>query len=307
MAKRYIHINEISKSFGIRRILDGCSIEINAGSVFGLVGRNGSGKTTLIRIVLGLLKQDAGNVTVLDCIPWQHEESLYGRVGVVLENDGFSPNMTVRENLAFFAGAKNKTWPEVEAYLNEFWKETFIYDEVHHGRRTVKFLSRGQKMQCGICRAFLGRPDILVLDEPTVALDVDAYDHVCGLIRYARQRGAAVLISSHQLSAIEELCDVVGVLHNKHLQIVSMQASGSDGQEWIIVADNVPAYGTIIEQYTGTGPAYRDNAWHIIVSMPDTDVPELLRLLINAGCGIREVKPIPIPLKEHLRAYYEKN
>ena len=106
-------------------------------------------------------------------------------------------------------------------------------------RKKVKYLSRGQKMQCAICRAFLSRPDVHFLDEPTVALDVDAIDHFYSLVMRARGRGATVFISSHQLSAIEDLCDSVGMLHNKAITIVASASMGGAGGpvSWMVRCD----------------------------------------------------------------------
>jgi ABC-type multidrug transport system ATPase subunit len=305
MSHQGIHIEELSKQFKGRTIFHRCSLTVEPGTVFGLVGRNGAGKTTLIRIVLGLLKQNAGSISVLGRTPWRHEPLLYQRLGVVLENDGFAPNLTVRENIRMFAAAKNIAWTDVQAYIAAAWSETFISAEFSGGHKKMKYLSRGQKVQCGICRAFLGAPDVIIMDEPTVALDVDAYDHVSNLIRKARERGAAVLISSHQLSAIEDLCDSVGILHNGALNVLNTHHA--DTQEWRIAADNDPCYAAVIRHYTGNEPVYHDGAWHCTVTEPDTSVPDIVRLLVHAGCSIREVTPIHITLKEHIRAYYEKD
>jgi ABC-type multidrug transport system ATPase subunit len=302
-----IRIEGLSKQFTARTVLSDCSVTIPKGMVFGLVGRNGAGKTTFIRIVLGLLKQDAGSISVLGCSPWQHEAALYRRLGVVLENDGFAPNLTLRENIKLFASAKNISWADVQAYIAASWNNTFIENEFAAGRTKVKYLSRGQKVQSGICRAFLGNPDVLVLDEPTVALDVDAYDHVCNLIRTARERGAAVLISSHQLSAIEDVCDTVGILHNGKLTMLDTGDMDTDMQEWRIVAGCESRFAAIIQTVAQREPVYQNGAWHIAVAHPDSSIPELVRLLAAAGCDIREVAPVRVSLKEHIQAYYEND
>ena len=117
MAPAIIRCENLLKQFGRHVVIEDCSFDITQGSIFGLVGLNGAGKTTLIRVLLGLLKPSGGAVSVLGHVPWDHPESLYQRTGVVLENDGFSGNMTVRDNLRIFAAAKGLTWESVEAYV----------------------------------------------------------------------------------------------------------------------------------------------------------------------------------------------
>jgi ABC-2 type transport system ATP-binding protein len=310
MAKNAIIVNDCSKRFGKNIVFDQCSLAVKEGSIFGLVGLNGAGKTTLIRLLAGLLKPDAGNVTMLDSIPWNHEEQFYKRLGIVLENDGFSGNMNLVDNLMFFAVAKGLTWPAVENYVHEFWKDTFIENELHKPSKKVKHLSRGQKMQCGLCRAFLGWPNVYLFDEPTVALDVEAYDHFCGIARYAQKRGGTMLISSHQLSFVEELCDTIAILDNKKLHPLQ---DGSDGieqafhQQWKIVASDREEYKKIIAMHSGKKVAYRGDSWHFVVENPDEAIPAMIASLCAAGCRIREVREEKQELKEKMRVHYEKN
>jgi ABC-2 type transport system ATP-binding protein len=309
MLKNAIAVENLSKRFGRHIVFDACSLSIKAGSIFGLVGLNGAGKTTLIRVLAGLLRPDGGSVSVLDFVPWTHAEHMYQRLGIVLENDGFAGNLNLKDNLKLFAIAKGLTWPSVESFLKEFWEDTFVSFELHGSAKKVKYFSRGQRMQCGICRAFLGWPDAFLFDEPTVALDVEAYDHFCGMLRHAQSRGSAILISSHQLSFIEELCDSVGILDNNKLhplQTGSTDSSGVPRQEWIVVAPSGEKFREIVERHCGKQVQFSDNAWHVFIKQPEAVVPELVASLCAAGCKVLEVRPEKRELKQKIRTHYEK-
>ena len=309
MAENAIFIEKVSKRFGDRAVFEQCSYTIAKGSIFGLVGLNGSGKTTLIRLLSGLLKPDEGRISVLGLVPWDHEENFFSRLGIVLESDGFTGNMDCRDNLKLFAAAKGLSWAEVESSIHAFWKDTFIDREIRSPKKKVKFFSRGQRVQCGLCRAFLGWPDAYFFDEPTVALDVEAYDHFCGMVRFAKKRGSTILISSHQLSFIEELCDEVGVLDKKKLSrlaYVRDRSGAAQAQQWTLTAPGEGVYREIIEHQCGHTAVYSDNAWHFEVDWPETIIPEMVTLLCKAGCRIMEIRPEKQELKDKIRSHYEK-
>ncbi|MDR2693925.1 MAG: ABC transporter ATP-binding protein [Chitinispirillales bacterium] len=203
-----IDVTNLSRSFGKSRILKDVSLRVDEGSVYGLAGLNGAGKTTLIRVLLGLIRRSGGGVSVCGFDPWRHEPAFYRMVGVALESDGFYGNLGVRDNLRFFAEAKGIPWGDAERYFGEYWGGTDIYES----KRKVKYLSRGQRVRCGLARAFLGWPKVYFLDEPTVSLDFRAYEHFKAMVLEAKSRGTAVLISSHQLGVIDDLCDRAGLL-----------------------------------------------------------------------------------------------
>ncbi len=309
MPETVITIDNLTKSFGTKTVFDRCSYTIMSGSIFGLVGLNGAGKTTLIRLLSGLLRPDGGELSILGFIPWNHEEKFYRRLGIVLENDGFMGNMDCRDNLKLFADAKGIAWTEIEAYITDFWDDTFIGHEMRFPGKKVKYFSRGQRMQCGLCRAFLGWPDVYFFDEPTVALDVEAYDHFCAMVRHSHKQGGTILISSHQLSFIEDLCGEVAVLDEKKLHRLpggADRVGENHPQQWTLAAPGGAVFQEIIERQCGHRAAYSDNAWHFGVDRPDTQIPELVASLCAAGCRIREVRPEKQELKDRLRTHYEK-
>jgi ABC-2 type transport system ATP-binding protein len=175
------------------------------------------------------------------------------------------------------------------------------------GRKKVKHLSRGQRVQCGLCRAFLGWPEVFLFDEPTVALDVEAYDHFCMMTREAKRRGAAMLISSHQLATIEELCDVVGLLDNKQLHAMETRQRPGTSRQWSIKADFSENFRSIIDQCAGQAATYADGVWKLNVVDDEKTIPEIITRLAAAGCRILQVAPEKNDLKGKIRLHYESH
>jgi ABC-type multidrug transport system ATPase subunit len=234
---RMLQVKNLSRSFGDVSVLKDISLQLEGGAVYGLVGLNGAGKTTFIRVLLGLLRKGGGSVEVAGFDPWRHQPEFYRLVGVALESDGFFGNLTVRENLRIFAQARGIPPEGADRYFEEHWGGTDIFRLA----KKIKFLSRGQRVQCGLCRAFLGWPRALFFDEPTVSLDFLAYEHFKKMVREAKSRGAALLISSHQLEVIDDLCDRVGLLRNGYLEEI---CKGS-GQDFSDVVKDIYAKGIV--------------------------------------------------------------
>jgi ABC-2 type transport system ATP-binding protein len=286
----------LSKSFGKHSVLDGLSLEINAGEVYGLVGLNGAGKTTLIRLLLGVLKADSGALSVLGGDPWSHDASLCRRMGVVLEHDGFWGNLDFRQNMKIFAAARGVAWNDALRYLEEFWGGT----EIYASRKAVKYFSRGMRMQCALCRAFLGWPSVYFFDEPAVALDVSAYDHFAALVRRVRSDGAAVCISSHQLDAIDDLAVRAGMLRGGALT----ELSRGTGAQWSIGADRNAAWADIIADVCGSAPVWSSGEWRFAVKDAPAAVPVLIKRLVEAGCSISKAMPVRNEFSQAIRNEY---
>ncbi|MBD3322378.1 MAG: ATP-binding cassette domain-containing protein [Chitinivibrionales bacterium] len=299
METAIVSVNGVSKSFGQKKVLDSIDWTLDAGTVYGLVGLNGAGKTTLIRLLLGLLKPDTGSIDVLGSNPWRHEPSYYTAVGAVLEHDGFRGNCTFDENIRFFAQARGLSPKDLSAYLDEVWETAHFRD----GTKKVKHFSRGERMQCALCRAFLGWPKVCFLDEPTVALDMDAFDHFCSLVTGAKQRGATILISSHHIEAVEVLCDRIAVLKDSKLTDISEPVKKA--HQWILRTDGNPEYGETIHRITGTKPSYRNGRWHFIPANPDREIPALVCRLVAQGCSVHEIKCLDTAFRESVKKAFE--
>ncbi|MBN1576122.1 MAG: ABC transporter ATP-binding protein [Chitinispirillaceae bacterium] len=279
-----IFATDLSKSFGKYCIIDSLSLQVEAGSIYGLVGLNGAGKTTLLRLLLGILQPDRGTIRVMGRTPWHHDRNFYRQCGVVLESDGFWGNLTAAENCAIYASVKGVSPRELADYLAATWKDNALFT----GNKKVKHFSRGERMQCALCRAFIGQASVYFLDEPAVALDLHAYDHFKDLVRNARQRGAALIISSHQLDTIDELCDRVGILRDGTLTEID-RSSRNAGVSWYIDTEDSPTVNDVLVRAGGTSVRF-EGGWHFSIDDAATNIPAIIGSLVALGCAVREVR-----------------
>lgn len=285
-----VEVSGLTKGFGADPVLDDISLSVPEGTVYGLVGLNGAGKTTLLRLLLGLLKPDGGSVSVLGDDPWRHQSGLYRRMGVILEHDGFQGNLTVGENMRLFRAAKGLPGPDSEDAGGAPHKPAMVPEAT----RRVKFLSRGERMQCAVWRAFLGNPRVCVLDEPLVALDLDAYRHFAGLVRDARGRGATIIISSHALESVEELCDRIEVLRGGTLHPVAR----TEADTWFLRVRGEKAERIIRECIGDAAPD--GGGWRLRLDEPEHQAPLLVSRLVAGGCDVHELYARKSSLREDL-------
>ena len=200
----------LSKQFGAVRAVDGVSLEVRAGEVVGLLGANGAGKTTMLRLLAGILTPDAGSVAVGGLHMAERPLAAKRRLGFLSGDTLLYRRLSTREVLEFFGGLYQV--PEVELRT----RIARLIDELEMGEsadRPCGTLSAGQKQRANIARAFVHEPDVLMLDEPTNALDVISGRFIVEAIRRKRAEGRAILFSTHIMGEAEYLCDRIVLIH----------------------------------------------------------------------------------------------
>ena len=206
-----VSIKGISKRFGRIQALNDVSFEVPSHSIFGLLGPNGAGKTTLFSVVADFLKADAGTIEVLG-IDTRGISRLQGRLSILPQDAQFQRNVPILDQLVFFrllAGrTKKQAREEVVHSLDLVGLKSFA-------KRRVGSLSHGMVKRLGIAQAFLGHPEVILLDEPTAGLDPASARQIRDLVKQLQER-ATIVVSSHNLGEIQELCDHVAILdHGK--------------------------------------------------------------------------------------------
>ncbi|SCE69407.1 ABC-2 type transport system ATP-binding protein [Micromonospora coriariae] len=198
---RTLRLNGVDRSFGDRQVLKSVSFEVAAGRMTGFVGANGAGKTTTMRIILGVLAPDAGEVSWGD-VPLTREDRQ--RFGYMPEERGLYPKMTVREQVTYLGRLHG-----LDATAARRSTDTLL-ERVGLGERgddLLETLSLGNQQRAQIAAALVHDPEVLVLDEPFSGLDPLAVDTVVAVLRERAAAGVPVLFSSHQLDVVERLCD----------------------------------------------------------------------------------------------------
>jgi ABC-2 type transport system ATP-binding protein len=204
MAARAISVSGLVKTFGRTRALDGLDLSIATGEVHGFLGPNGAGKTTTIRILLGLLRADAGRTTVLDCDPWKDAVSLHRRLAYVPGDVSLWPNLTGGEAIDLLGRLRRGLDPKRRADL----LDRFDLDPTKKARS----YSKGNRQKVALIAGLASDVELLLLDEPTSGLDplMELAFREC--IDELKDEGRTVLLSSHILSEVEALCDRVSII-----------------------------------------------------------------------------------------------
>ena len=201
---RVIETNSLTKHYGDIVAVDGLSMSVPRGHVFGLLGPNGSGKTTTMSMLLGLVRPTSGGFSLFGSSDGL-EQALH-RVGAIIESPSFYPYLTGRQNLLYFQGISGRgTSDEIDSLL----ERVGLADRGDHRFRTY---SLGMKQRLGLAYSLLGDPELLFLDEPTNGMDPAGMADVRDLIRSLGTGGRTVLLSSHLLHEVEQVCDSVAIL-----------------------------------------------------------------------------------------------
>ena len=217
-----IEIRELQKSYGPREVLHRVSFSVPAGSIFGFLGPNGAGKTTTIRILLGLLRASGGEARVLGRDVWRDGPTVRAQIGYLPGDVRFYDWFTGRATLEIFNAGRGGGHSREIARL----QRVFDLDL----DKKVRRYSRGMKQKLGLIQALLHQPQLLILDEPTTALDPLVRETLNDELRAAARDGRSILFSSHTLTEVEELCDEVAIvrggriIENERISVLRQRA-----------------------------------------------------------------------------------
>jgi len=230
VADRVLEIDRVSKRYGSVAALQELSFEVRAGELFGFVGPNGAGKTTTMRIVLGVLAADSGEVR------WGGAPITFAtrrRIGYMPEERGLYPSMGVTEQLVYLAELHGMRTRAARTAAAGWLERLGLADR---GGEQLQKLSQGNQQRVQLAAALLFSPDVLVLDEPFSGLDPVAVDVMSAVLREQADAGISVLFSSHQLELVEQLCDRVGIIRGGRMLAagsVDELRTGSAPRYWV--------------------------------------------------------------------------
>ncbi|WP_250445788.1 ABC transporter ATP-binding protein [Actinotalea sp. C106] len=296
-----LEIDHLNKAYGSLRALTDLTFDVRAGEIFGFVGSNGAGKTTAMRIMLGVLAADSGQVR------WKGSEldlEARRRVGYMPEERGLYPKMKVGEQLEFLAGLHGMSPTEATRAV-EHWT-----DRLGVGERRgddVEKLSLGNQQRVQLAAALVHDPDVLVLDEPFSGLDPVAVDVMSGVLRERAQAGVPVIFSSHQLDLVERLCDRVGIVRAGRMEALGTidELRATDHPTWLLdvdaATDAVLPRLTALPGLTATPVPERPGQLHVAATTHDAETPRaILRAALELG-AVREFSPVRQSLADLFR------
>ncbi|WP_406076368.1 ABC transporter ATP-binding protein [Micromonospora sp. NBC_00858] len=291
---RTLRLDGVDRSFGDRQVLKNVSFEVAAGRMTGFVGANGAGKTTTMRIVLGVLAPDAGEVT------WQGAQLTREdrqRFGYMPEERGLYPKMSVREQVTYLGRLHGLSAVAARRSTDTLLERVGL-DE--RGDDLLETLSLGNQQRAQIAAALVHDPEVLVLDEPFSGLDPLAVDTVVTVLRERAKAGVPVLFSSHQLDVVERLCDDLVIIADG-----TIRAAGS--REQLRATYTVPRFELVVDTDAGwlrdqpdVTLVDLDGARAVFDLAPGADEQAVLRAALARG-PVRAFRPVTPSLTEIFR------
>jgi ABC-2 type transport system ATP-binding protein len=282
--------DEIHKSYGDRPALRGVSFEVRAGEVFGLLGPNGAGKTTLMRILMDIIRADSGSITLFG---EPHARAHLDRVGYLPEERGLYRKQAVLPVMTYFGTLKGLDRAEARSRSRE-WLDRVGLGEVAAWR--VERLSKGMGQKVQIAATLLADPDLVVLDEPSSGLDPVNVRLVQDLIRERGERGKTTILSTHQMSQVEELCDRVALIHQGRLMVYGevneVRRKYSLPEVRVHVEGELPALAGVESVH-----AEGDGTWRLRLRN-GTEPQQVLAALVAAGARLDRFEKVLAPMED---------
>lgn len=284
-------IQNLSKNYGSFRALNNVNLHIAKGELFGFVGANGAGKTTTMKICVGLLKADSGEIVIDGQSVSNNNRDLKSKVGYVPDFFGVYDNLTAMEYLRFFASAYGIYGSEAEGLCRDLLELVNLSDK-HDSE--VDGLSRGMKQRLCLARALVHNPELLFLDEPASGLDPKARYELKEILKNLCAMGKTIVISSHILPELAEMCTSIGIINHGEMKMqgsiedVQNMASGSS-PVLIAVADKEEEAGRIIRELPMTLAVELLQGGKLEAKIKGGEEAEvqLLRQLVNAGIPVK--------------------
>lgn len=276
---------DLRKAYKGNVVVNDVNIHIPKGAIYGFVGPNGAGKSTVMKMILNLVKPDAGEVRLFGEKVTDHSYELLKKVGSIIENPYFYDRMTARQNLELhceYMGFHNKE--RIDEVLH-------LVDLQNVGGKQVRHYSLGMKQRLAIARAILARPEFLILDEPINALDPEGIREMRNLFqRLNREEGTTIFISSHILSEVDLLADTIGIIRNgKLLTELPIEEIHRQKTDYIrLQVDDAARAAALLESMEIRDFRVQDKE---VIHIYDSDVSgkTLSKALVENGVGLESI------------------
>lgn len=279
-----LSVSGLVKKYGDFEVIHGLDLQIDCGAIHGLVGLNGSGKTTSLECILGLQAFNAGQISILGHAPNRLHQAR-GNVVAIFDTPSLYPNLTVRqclEHASLLCQHQQRSPQQLEQLLGI---ERFSNFKIKH-------LSLGNKRRASIAQALVGKPELIILDEPFNGLDAEGVDDVLQLIsQINREEGTAFLLSSHQLPYLEQICSHIAILHRGNIVLNDEIGNllSHTTTTVLIKTQQIAQATTLIDQQAGAAVSKQDADGYLQVDLGELDSAALNQLLVGNGIEVSEL------------------
>ena len=272
----------LTKRYGDQTVVNQIGLEVTQGRVYGFLGPNGAGKSTTFKLLLGLTQPTAGSIEILGRDLIHNASEILPRIGSLIEGPAFVPRLTGRENVSLVADYLGAPASAVQWVLE-------TVDLAHAADRRAGQYSLGMKQRLGIAMALISGPELLLLDEPTNGLDPAGVAEIRNLIvQLAHDRGITVMVSSHLLSEIEQMADIVGIIQSGHLRYQGPLSGLRDQGQLVMKVSPVNAAVAHLEALGLRPQSIGDEV--ILPPLRDDLIAEAVARLVGAGVRIARVE-----------------
>ena len=274
-----VEVTGLTKRYGDTLAVDGVDLTVLPGEVYGFLGPNGAGKTTTLRILTGLIAPTSGDVRVLGGSPGQAD--VLGRTGSMIESPAFYPYLSGLDNLRLLAEYAEVPRRKIDEVLE-------LVDLTDRARDRFSTYSLGMKQRLGVAAALLKDPELVILDEPTNGLDPAGMRDMRRLIRELGSGGHTVLLSSHLLGEVQQICDRVGIINSGRMVAEHNVEELRGEQELIVRAAPREKAQSILTDFLGAGTVHQYDETLRVKVRPDK-AAEVNRILVEAGIAVSEL------------------
>ncbi len=281
-----LETKNLTKSFGLRKAVDGLNLEIPDGSIYGFLGPNGSGKSTTIRMMTGLISPDEGEVYIQGNSVQKMGNKALSRVGALIERADFHKHLSGETNLEMLARMDGTDMSRVQTVLDRTGLG-------NRGKDKVKTYSQGMKQRLGIAQALLSNPRLLILDEPTNGLDPQGMKEVRDLVRELSSEGITLFISSHLLDEIQKICSHVAMISQGKLKTAGPIEDLLKDSDLLMTEIHVNPLAPAIELLSNQDWVHRceEKNGLLNVGISHDKISDLVQLLVQNNLQISAVIP----------------
>ncbi len=283
-----IRMDGLTKRFGTTLAVEGLSLNVGQGEIFGFLGPNGAGKTTTIRMLGALIAPSEGSASVAGYALGQEDMQIRRQVGILTESPGLYDRLSAERNLGFFAQLHGV--PDVPAQVERYLRMLGLWDRRHEAAATF---SKGMRQKLAIARALLHEPQVLFLDEPTSGLDPEMARLVREFIAELKQEGRTIFLCTHNLDEADRLCDRIAVFNTRLLAVDSPGALRQQLYDRKVVfhlRDVTPAYLELVRGFDFVLTAESvDQKLVVALDDPEAQNPALIKALVDAGAEVQFV------------------
>ncbi|MEU8223922.1 ABC transporter ATP-binding protein [Kribbella sp. NPDC048915] len=272
-----VEVKELTKRYGDTVAVDGVDLTVLPGEVYGFLGPNGAGKTTTLRILTGLIAPTSGRVRVLGGYPG--EPGVLGRTGSMIESPAFYPYLSGLDNLRLLAEYAGVARQRIDEVLE-------LVDLADRSKDRFSTYSLGMKQRLGVAAALLKDPELVILDEPTNGLDLAGMRDMRRLIRELGTGGRTVLLSSHLLGEVQQICDRVGIINAGRMVAEHNVEELRGEQELVVRATPYGAAHRLLQRF-GSVHTYDDT---LRLQVDPSKAAEVNRTLVEAGVEVSELR-----------------